>query len=317
MKTVKTCHKGFTRIDLLVTFLCAAFLLVTMGAVGNRGRERAKQIVCASQLGKWGQAIIMQSADNDDKLMSMVRRWGGAPFPHYMAALPLRFYGTPVATQDMKTGEFSVYLIDPYLDCIGDDFENNGQGTRLLACPSTDTDFIVQWSWATWDAFCRPPHTGGSIGEYFIEPAYSYWNAGGPEPLEVGDECSANALEDLTFNVLSPDRLLMSDILGMDYDFGPGVLFRYNHGVDGWAWCLNWHPDVQAPAGHIKSDGQQDATGRNQLFGDGRVQWRPISLEFADNIPSEIVERGGVGLDENKWNGPGSGWVLRELYSWY
>jgi prepilin-type processing-associated H-X9-DG protein len=44
--------KGFTRVDLLVTLLCAAFLVVTMGAVGNRGRERAKQTVCLSNLGK-------------------------------------------------------------------------------------------------------------------------------------------------------------------------------------------------------------------------------------------------------------------------
>lgn len=303
------CHKGFARIDLTVTLLCAAFLIVTSGAVGSRGRRRAIQLVCASQLGKWGQAIIMQSADNDGMVMSMVRRWGGAPFPHYFAALPLRFYGTSVATQDIRSGEFSVYLIDPYLDCIGDDFENNGRGTRLLGCPSADAEFIVQWVWATWDAFCGPD---GGLGEYFIEPGYSYWNAGGPVPLEVGDECSANALEDLTFDTLSPDRLLMSDILGMDYDFG-GATFRYNHGVDGWCWSLNWHPDVQAPAGHIKFDGEQDATGRNQLFGDGCVQWRPISLEFEDNLPSEFVE----GLDENEWNGPGSGWVLRGLYSWY
>ena len=309
--------KGFTRTDLVVTLLCSAFLIATMGAVGNRGRRRAQQLVCASQLGKWGQAIFMQSADNGDEVMSIVRRWGDNPFPHYFAALPLRFYGTSVATQDMREGEFSVYPIAPYLDIVSDDFENNGRGTRLLGCPSVSGDFMVDWVWACWDAFCRPPHPGGSIGEYFIEPAYSYWNAGGPMPLEPGDECSANALEDLTFNVLSPNRLLMSDVLGMDYDYG-GVSFRYNHGVDGWAWCYAWRPDVQAPAGHIKFDGEQDATGRSQLFGDGRVQWRPISLEFADNIPSEEY---GVGFDENEWNGPGSGWVVAGgpggLYSWY
>jgi hypothetical protein len=315
---MKRCNKGFTRVDVVVTLLCAAFLVVTMGAVGNRGRRRAQQLVCASQLAKWGQAIIMQSADNDDEVMSMVRRWGGVPFPHYMAALPLRFYDTGLPWLDyMIKGEFSVYLIDPYLDIVSDDFENNGQGTRLLGCPSVSNGFNVEWCWATWDAFCRPPHPGGSTGEYFIEPAYSYWNAGGPEPLEVGDECSANALEDLTFNVLSPNRLLMSDILGMDEYIYGGVSFRYNHGVDGWAWSLFWHYQVQAPGGHMRLDGEQDATGRNQLFGDGRVQWRPISLEFEDNLPSEIVELGGVGLDENEWNGPGSGWVLRGLYSWY
>lgn len=45
-------HNGFTRIDLIVTLLCAALLFVTLGAVGNRGRERAKQLVCLSNLSK-------------------------------------------------------------------------------------------------------------------------------------------------------------------------------------------------------------------------------------------------------------------------
>lgn len=49
-------HNGFTRIDLTVTLLCAAFLVVTLGAVSNRGRKRAKQLVCASQLAKWQEA---------------------------------------------------------------------------------------------------------------------------------------------------------------------------------------------------------------------------------------------------------------------
>ena len=53
-------------------------------------------------------------------------------------------------------------------------------------------------------------------------------------------------------------------------------------------------------------DGEQDATGRSQLFGDGRVQWRDISLKQEDNIPGEVY---GVGFQENEWNGPGSGWL--------
>ena len=77
-------HKGFARVDFVVTLLCAAFLIATMGAVSNRGREHAKQLVCASQLGKWGQAVIMHSADNDGRLMFIPRRWEDGPFPHYM-----------------------------------------------------------------------------------------------------------------------------------------------------------------------------------------------------------------------------------------
>jgi hypothetical protein len=77
---------------------------------------------------------------------------------------------------------------------------------------------------------------------------------------------------------------------------------------------LGWIEIESPPPGHEKFDGQQDATGRSQLFGDGRVQWRPISLKFEDNIPSQNVP---PGLLENEWNGPGSGWVNTNDVCWY
>ena len=289
------CFKGFARIDFAVTLLCAAFLVVTMGAVGNRGRERAKQLVCASQLGKWGQAIFMHSVDNGDMVMSTVKRWGDVPFPHYMAALP-DYSDPPVAY--MRSDEWSVYAVNPYLGCVSENFHEDGMATRLLTCPSCDIEFMKVWTYAIWDAFCNPP------GEGFIEPAYSYW--GRVDRLEDND-CSPNAKDDLTGATFSGDRLLMSEIL-TTIDVGWWG-FRYNHGVDGWSWMLGWASiPVQG-----KLDGEQDATGRSQLFGDGRVQWRPISLEFEDNLPSEFVE----GFHENEWNGPGSGWVNPWDVSYY
>ena len=294
---MKRCHKGFARVDFVVTFLCAAFLIMTMGAVGNRGRRRAQQLVCASQLAKWGKAIFMQSADNGEEVMSIVRRWGEIPFPNYMAALPLRLYDPEWWIDGMRYGEFSIYLIDPYLDIISDDFESTGQATRLLTCPSTNSDFMVNWNWFNWDDFCNP-----SYGEYFIETSYSYW---GRADLLEDYECSPNAKRDLTRRTFSADGLLMSDILNIDSGWGG---FRYNHGVDGWCWTMSWIADIWTP-GRQKFDGEQDATGRSQLFGDGRVQWRPISLEFEDNLPSEISQLGGVGFEENEWNGPGSGFI--------
>jgi hypothetical protein len=303
----------FTRTDLTVTLVCAVFLFVTLGAVGTRGREHAKRILCASQLAKWGKAIIMQSADNNDKLMFIIRRWPGwlEPLPHNIAALPLRFYGDPQQSQPhMIHGEFSVYLIKPYIDIISDDFENNGRGTRLLACPSTNSDFMVDWNWVNWSMMCQ---TGG---EYYLEPGYAYWGIQTPEPITVASpgkysfdgEGSANIHMDLTDGELSPSRLLMSDVIAMDVDMGVHS-YLYNHGRKGWSWAsLDWNPPIQQPVGHTRYDGEQDATGRNQLFGDGRVSWRPISLEPEDNVPGEVY---GGGFTENEWNGAGSGWMVQ------
>jgi len=300
--------KGFTLIELLVVIAIIALLLSILTPALNSVKERAKRILCLNALRQWGIAITAYNAANDN-LMFIPRRWGGVPFPHYMAALPPRFYGTPVATQDMKSGEFSVYAIHPYIDCVGKGFEDTGIGSDIFACPNCSGDFMVEWVWACWDAFCRPNDDGSfSNNEYFIEPAYSYWVVGGTDPpIDVGNESSDNVLRDLTIDTLSPKRLLMSEVICYDFDYGQ-VSFRYNHGRGGWAWCLDW-ADVKAPGGHVVFDGEQDATGRSQLFGDGHVQWRDISLKFEDNIPSEITEKGGVGFAENEWNGPGSGWL--------
>lgn len=284
---------GFTRIDLTVTLLCAAFLLVTLGAVGNRGRERAKQLVCASQLGKWGQAIFMQSADNNDEVMMIVRRFDGGLFPTFMGTFPPDVQQYP--PDDYVPGEFSIYNIDPYIDCVDNNFEENGIAHKILACPNTSGDLIVdiiyqQWNW--WNDI------------YFIFSSYAYWGGAGEVTAQTPEGYySAGVLSDLTLDTLSPSRLLMSDSLYLD----SGYSWSYNHGASGWACSFGYV--VPGAISHEKFDGEQDATGRNQLFGDGRVQWRPISLEFEDNLPSQIPELGGVGFDENEWNGPGSGFI--------
>jgi hypothetical protein len=323
MKNMKKYHKGFKRADAAITLVCVAFLFATLGAIGARGREHAKRTLCASQLQKWGRAIIMQSADNGGEIMFMVRRWGGGAgdpgvaYPHYIGAVP--DFGLPGVENYMHPGEFSVYEMAPYIDCVSKDFYQTGSASKILACPATDGDFIIEWCTETWLMFCAPDGIRTGPPEYFIEPSYSYWVIGGMRPpLDASDpgtengDGSANIYRDLTVDVLSPTRLLMSEVMNLD---GGSPYFLYNHGRDGWAWNLLWVLPV--PTGRLREDGQQDATGRNQLFGDGRVDWRPISLEFEDNIPSEIIERGGVGFLENEWNGPGSGWVNQWDVSWY
>ncbi|MHC5060281.1 MAG: hypothetical protein ACYTFK_04250 [Planctomycetota bacterium] len=78
---------------------------------------------------------------------------------------------------------------------------------------------------------------------------------------------------------------------------------------------------IAASVGHEKFDGEQDATGRSQLFGDGRVQWRSIPVKFEENIPSDPAKSIGplTGGDylQNEWNGPGSGWVNTWDVCWY
>ena len=298
------CHKGFTRIDLVVTLLCAAFLIMTLGAVGNRGRERAKQLMCASQLGKWGQAIFMHAEDNDGRLMFMVRRFYEGPFPHFMGQA--EDYAS--AQQEASPGEWNVFEINPYIGAFSETYDPFGNPqdcgiTRLVACPSNDSEFMVNWcrmncEWE-WD---------------FTEPSYSYWVIGGmPDPIDTGSpsngsdgEAGDHIWQDLTLNTLSPSRLVMSDILAIDGSY-TGSSYRYNHGINGWAWFSDGVSD------HTTYDPNPKATGRNQFFGDGAVKWRAIPAAYEDNLPNTE----DVGFLEDRWNGPGSGWIQAWNTSWY
>ena len=209
-----------------------------------------------------------------------------------MASLAMTYRDTMVFTNSN--------VIRYYIDAFSKNFAEDGQCTALITCPNCSGEFMQELIQANWEAGEADDEQG------FIEIEYQYW--AGAENLRPGIDSSENILQDLTLDVLSPRRLLMSEILNID---GGWWGLRYNHGRKGWSWGLGW---ITAPVGHEKFDGEQDATGRSQLFGDGRVQWRPISLKFEDNIPSQNVP---PGLLENEWNGPRSGWVNTWDVCWY
>lgn len=105
----------------------------------------------------------------------------------------------------------------------------------------------------------------------------------------------------------------MTELLGLDRSDGPlpdaPDNYSYNHGRNGWSWGWPWFFPV--PAGHNVKNPNPEATGRSQLFGDGRVEWRAIPLERGENLPT------GEDYTKERWNGPGSGWVNPYDTSWY
>ena len=56
---------GLSKKDLIVSVTCVVFLLVTIGAIGGTGRRRAKEVLCLSNLGRWGSLFHVYAADHD------------------------------------------------------------------------------------------------------------------------------------------------------------------------------------------------------------------------------------------------------------
>jgi len=56
---------AFTKKDIAVVLGCAVFLLINLGAIGGGDRRMAKEMVCLSNLRKWGVMFEMFTNDND------------------------------------------------------------------------------------------------------------------------------------------------------------------------------------------------------------------------------------------------------------
>jgi prepilin-type N-terminal cleavage/methylation domain-containing protein len=292
-------NRGFTLIELLVVVAIIALLLSILTPALNSVKERAKRILCASALKQWGIAVAAYDAANNTIPTILARQWG--LFPCFMGWVPPElFHGPDPPVTGAVPSEWSVFKMNPYIECVDKNFEENGLATKIMACPNCNGDLmvdIIHQQWQDW------------APNYWIFSAYVYWG-GVADAIAISQASpktySVNALRDLTLDTPSPRRLLMSESIYLD----SSVAWHYNHGQKGWSYCFSYL--VSLAAINEKYDGEQDATGRSQLFGDGRVQWRSMPLKFEDNLPSQITERGGVGFDESKWNGPGSGFIMSE-----
>jgi prepilin-type N-terminal cleavage/methylation domain-containing protein len=277
---------GFTLIELLVVIAIIALLLSILTPALNSVKERAKRLSAANRLKQWGISIYAYNVANSDKMMKIVLRWPNPdpiPFPCYLSTI--QNYPTS-PTGGVDPAEWNAYRINPYLELIDKNYEDNGIVSALVTSPTCSGEFMQDWirevNWPNHD---------------FIEIAYTYW-AG----IEEVDEQyrSQNAVRYLTLDIPSPKRLLMSEILWLTGS-GSDMGYRYNNGKRGWSW----NGYESGALGHSDQSPNPQATGRGQLFGDGRVVWKAIPLD--KNLPTheDIFFQENDGM----WNGYDSGWV--------
>jgi prepilin-type N-terminal cleavage/methylation domain-containing protein len=269
-------RRGFTLIELLVVISIIALLLSILMPSLRKAKEAAMRMSCGSRLKQWGTAIQMYIGDNDGKLMAIVRKWGGNPYPHYINNRPQQ--------NNRGVTMWNIAGINPYIGAFSPDYEANGIATDMVTCPTCSGKFMQEWiKQINW-----PRHD-------FVEFAYSYF---GRADLLDDDECSENAKKALVGKTLSSRKLLMAEILNLDYS---DRAYRYNHGRGGWSWNeMNYYNPS-----HTAYSPNPEATGRSQLFGDGHVEWK--NIDIVPNLPKMDNPRPQEMRGE--WNGDKSGWV--------
>ena len=265
--------RAFTLIELLVVIAIIALLLSIVAPALKKAKDAARRISCGNRLKQWGIAIQMYTADNDGELMRMSEGWGwDTVYPHYIDNEPEEY-------EDTVT--WNIQGINPYINAFSQNYENDGQATDMVTCPSCSGEFMQEWIYNI-----------NFQWHDFVEIAYSYFAR-----IDLMNEefMSPNAKQYLVGRTLNAQKLLMAEILNLDSTHPES--YRYNHGKNGWSWN---ETNFLNPS-NIAYSPNPAATGRSQLFGDIHVEWRQIPA--FPNLPTD--------KDEfiMNWNGIGSGWV--------
>ncbi len=162
--------KGFTLIELLVVIAIIALLLSILTPALNQVKERAKRILAANRLKQYGIAIHHYAAANNDQMMAMqtrdkstgeivpaggmVRRWQGVPFPCYLSTIQ-NYTREMENDEDIDSDEWNAWRINPYLELIDKNYDDNGIVTALVTCPNCSGDFMQDFirdiNWPNFD----------------------------------------------------------------------------------------------------------------------------------------------------------------------
>ena len=127
--------KGFTLIELLVVIAIIAMLLAILMPALGMVKEKAKSVVCRTNLHQWGLCYQLYSNDYDGK------------FPTFVG-------GTVGQTT--------------YMESLKDYYENTN---NMRTCPSATK--VAEDGWTTWDSSNNIP--GMTTKAWYVDPATAGW----------------------------------------------------------------------------------------------------------------------------------------------
>jgi len=216
------------KVELVVLVLCVVILIGSLGAAGTGGRERAKRLVCQTNLRQLILAWTRYADDNDDNLVSgdageygylhpnetpwVLLDWAGtatiaqkqqavrngALFPY---AGDLRLYRCPVAPVD-ETRSYAIVDSMNCKDWLGSDLirkrsEIEQPAERFVFIDCGGTQILVGGGWTCYpdgtERWWDPPpirHNDGTTFS-FADGHVEHWQWKDPRTIEFGQRIGA------------------------------------------------------------------------------------------------------------------------------
>ncbi|MDW8344814.1 MAG: prepilin-type N-terminal cleavage/methylation domain-containing protein [Verrucomicrobiae bacterium] len=237
---------GFTLVELLVVIAIIALLAALVLPSLAHSREKARRAVCMSNLRQWGVAVLMYSTDNSGRLFEAVSAWG-ARYPNGVFATNIQG-GVAINMTRFR----NIVALKPYVGGVDVD---GRKVWGIWHCPSKlrSVYSIPDWVYPA------------GLGQGFFPNDYAYFGMGdvwGYELDPFGVQIAMTP-EDLAGRTFSASRLLMADTI---YVWGsvPDE-YQYNH---------TKRPPVLSIWGSLIHYTPSNWAGSNQLYADGRVEWK-------------------------------------------
>jgi len=123
----------------VLSALCAVFFLANVGAIGNGGRRRAKEMVCASNLRRWAAVLFAYVEDHHGYFMDRgdATHWPEALGPYYGNR---RLLLCPEARRTYAEGALNPYLAWEYEDWRDDNVYRGSYVINLWLAYYSDGD---------------------------------------------------------------------------------------------------------------------------------------------------------------------------------
>lgn len=257
-------RKGFTLIELLVVIAIIALLLSILTPALNTVKERARRVVCKSNMHQWALGIFAYTAANDNKLLETVG-YPDPPTDPPNNRYPCEVLFEQPQPEDGQDGMIYAMAFVPYMEGFNEGRLTINDVINLTGANAPGAqNLLIRGAWTC------PANRGDNIDfvigtirdRNYLRLEYSYYARVEKWPVNATDP------QDLTADELSGKRVIMADQI---YYYGPYMgIVLYNHGLKGYSW----DGGIDDYAQLCDVEGPPKISGIHKLFGDGHVVWK-------------------------------------------